>query len=89
MKKRYALVGTGGRGVYMYAKPIVEKYGAQAELVAMCDVNRKRLELANSIIKRNRKRTKYSKHASLLEKSSSNSNRFCENAGSVLAFDIY
>ena len=53
MKKRYALVGTGGRGVHMYAKPIVEKYGAQAELVAMCDVNPKRLELANNIIKRN------------------------------------
>ena len=51
-KKRYALVGTGGRGVCMYAKPIVGKYKKQAELVAICDVNRKRLELANSIIKR-------------------------------------
>ncbi|MBU0478664.1 Gfo/Idh/MocA family oxidoreductase [bacterium] len=52
MKKRYALVGTGGRGVAMFARPIVEKYKKQAELVAMCDVNPKRLELANSIIKR-------------------------------------
>jgi len=52
MKKRYALVGTGGRGVGMYARRIVEKYGAQAKLVAMCDVNPKRLKLANSIIKR-------------------------------------
>jgi len=53
MKKKYALVGTGGRGVYMYAKPIIEKYKNQAELVAMCDANPKRLEVANRIIKRN------------------------------------
>ena len=53
MKKRYALVGTGGRGVGMFAKPIVGKYKKQAELVAMCDLNPKRLKLANSIIKRN------------------------------------
>lgn len=52
MKKRYALVGTGGRGVYMYAKPIVERYGDWAELVAMCDINPKRLELAGNIIRR-------------------------------------
>ena len=52
MKKRYALVGTGSRGVYMYAKPIIEKYKNQAELVAMCDTNPKRLELANKIIRR-------------------------------------
>lgn len=53
MKKRYALVGTGGRGVYMYAKTIVENYRDNAELVAMCDANPKRLKLANNIIKQN------------------------------------
>jgi len=53
MKKRYALVGTGGRGVGMFARPVVEKYGDIAELVAICDLNPKRLELTNSIIKCN------------------------------------
>ncbi|MBL7170792.1 MAG: Gfo/Idh/MocA family oxidoreductase [Candidatus Omnitrophica bacterium] len=52
MKKKYALVGTGGRGVHMYAKPIVERYKDNAELVAMCDINPKRLKLANKEIKR-------------------------------------
>jgi len=53
MKKRYALIGTGNRGHYMFAKPIVRKYKKQAELVAICDANPKRLELTNNIIKRN------------------------------------
>jgi predicted dehydrogenase len=53
MKKRYVLVGTGQRGVGMFAAPIVEKYKDIAELVAMCDANLKRLKLANSILKRN------------------------------------
>lgn len=52
MKKKYALVGTGGRGVHMFARPITEKYKDQAELVAMCDVNPARLKLANNIIGR-------------------------------------
>ena len=52
MKKKYALVGTGGRGTLMYARMIVEKYKKEAELVAMCDANPKRLELAKNSVKR-------------------------------------
>ncbi len=37
--KRYALVGTGGRGLGMFAKPLSERFGGTAELVALCDPN--------------------------------------------------
>jgi len=42
--KRYALVGCGVRGISMYARPIVKHYGDVAELVALCDTNRTRME---------------------------------------------
>lgn len=37
-KKRYAIVGTGGRAV-MYQKAVCETYATTTELVAVCDIN--------------------------------------------------
>lgn len=45
-KKRYALVGTGFRGMTMFARPIVRDYAAQAELVGVFDTNPKRMDCA-------------------------------------------
>lgn len=44
-KKRYVQVGTGGRSV-MFQSALVEKHAAHGELVALCDRNRGRVELA-------------------------------------------
>ena len=49
-KKRYALIGTGIRGSSSWAKPIIATYGQHAELVALCDINRKRMNYAKSYI---------------------------------------
>ncbi len=45
-KKRYAQVGIGGRSA-MYTKAICQRYADRAELVALCDVNLKRVALRN------------------------------------------
>jgi predicted dehydrogenase len=45
-KKRYAQVGIGGRSG-MYTAAITGKYAEAAELVALCDVNQGRMDLAN------------------------------------------
>ena len=42
-RKRYAMVGTGGRTV-MFLDPLVTRFKADGELVGLCDVNRGRLE---------------------------------------------
>lgn len=42
MVKRYAIVGTGARGYFMFAKAIVERFSDRALLVGMCDSNLKR-----------------------------------------------
>jgi len=47
MKKRFALVGCGGRGLGMFAMPIVRKYPAVAELVGICDTNTGRMAHLN------------------------------------------
>ena len=49
-KKRYALVGTGIRGSSSWAKPIVANYQQYAELVALCDINRNRMNYAKGYI---------------------------------------
>lgn len=41
--KRYALVGTGGRGLGMFARPLSEDFPETAELAALCDTNPIRL----------------------------------------------
>ena len=41
--KRWALVGTGSRGLSMFAKPLCKDLPGTAALVALCDVNGRRL----------------------------------------------
>lgn len=40
--KKYAIIGTGGRGYLMYGKAIVERFSDVAQLVGLCDPNPKR-----------------------------------------------
>lgn len=49
-KKRYAQVGIGGRA-RMYYSAIVDTFKETSELVAFCDINRTRMEYANSVLK--------------------------------------
>ena len=46
MKKRYALVGTGGRSV-LYVDALVDRYRAEADLVALCDLSQVRMDWHN------------------------------------------
>lgn len=46
--KKYALVGTGFRGILAYATPMVKEYPDCVDLAAVCDVNIKRAELVSS-----------------------------------------
>ena len=46
MKKRYALIGTGGRARFFYGA-LAEKYRETSELVAFCDTNQTRMDYAN------------------------------------------
>lgn len=48
MKKRYCLVGLGGRGPSMFGRPLVRDYTDVAELVGLCDINPARLKLAQA-----------------------------------------
>lgn len=48
-KKRYAQVGLGGRA-RMFYKAIAESFSETSELVAICDINRTRLEYANEVL---------------------------------------
>jgi predicted dehydrogenase len=49
-KKRYVLVGTGGRSS-MFLKAIVEDYKETAELMALCDSNQTRMDYYNKTLK--------------------------------------
>lgn len=51
--KKYVLVGTSGRGLFMFAKPIVEQFGEYAQIVGMFDVNRTRMKYLNDVLKTN------------------------------------
>lgn len=46
MSTRYALVGTGSRGLSMFARPLLRDLTDCAELVALCDLNPLRLQYA-------------------------------------------
>ena len=46
-KKRYALVGTGGRAAFFY-NAITTRYSTTSTLVAFCDTNQTRMNYANS-----------------------------------------
>jgi predicted dehydrogenase len=49
-RRRYAIVGTGVRGVGMWGRPLVERYGDVLEFVALADVNPLRVEAARKQI---------------------------------------
>jgi len=49
-KRRYAIVGTGVRGIGMWGRPLVSKYGDVLEFVGLCDVNPLRVEAAKKAI---------------------------------------
>lgn len=51
-KKRYVMVGMGGRGLGMFATHLEDTYKDVAELVAICDINPKRLEYAQEVLGR-------------------------------------
>lgn len=46
MKKKYVVVGTGGRCV-MFIDPIMDKYREESELVGLCDISLTRMEYHN------------------------------------------
>ncbi|MBQ3668735.1 MAG: Gfo/Idh/MocA family oxidoreductase [Clostridia bacterium] len=51
--KRYCLVGTGWRGMFSYATPIVREYADVATLLAVCDINPKRAAYLNEYLHTN------------------------------------
>lgn len=52
MKTRYAQVGTGGRARFFY-QAVASTFSETSEIVAFCDINRKRLEYARDNLKNN------------------------------------
>ena len=46
LKKRYAIVGLGYRGTYMFLEPMNKNHSDVVELVALCDINQERAVLA-------------------------------------------
>ncbi len=50
-KKRYAIVGCGGRGIYMFAVPLTGKFYDVAELAGICDVNTRRMDFLKEQVK--------------------------------------
>jgi predicted dehydrogenase len=49
-RRRYAIVGTGVRGVGMWGRPLVQRYADVLEFVGLCDVNPLRAEAARKQI---------------------------------------
>jgi predicted dehydrogenase len=49
-KRRYAIVGTGVRGIGMWGRPLVARYGDVLDFVGLCDINGKRAQLAQQAI---------------------------------------
>ncbi len=49
-RTRLAIVGTGARGIGMWGAPVVRDYGDYIEMVGLCDINPKRVEVARSLI---------------------------------------
>src|SRR5690625_868924 len=50
MKKRYVLVGPGGRAEFFYGA-MVRDFQDTCELTAFCDVNQTRMDYANKLLK--------------------------------------
>jgi predicted dehydrogenase len=49
-KKRYAIVGTGVRGIGMWGRPLAQRYADVLDFVGLCDVNPLRAETAKKSI---------------------------------------
>jgi len=49
-KTKIALVGTGGRGTYTWGKPVIETYKDYVEMIALCDINPKRMAASKSVL---------------------------------------
>ncbi len=48
--KRYVLVGTGSRGLGMFARPLINDFADTAELVGLFDTNSARMKAVNKIL---------------------------------------
>jgi predicted dehydrogenase len=49
-RKRYVLAGTGGRGIWMFGKPLLNQFTKYTELVGLFDHNELRAKAANGIL---------------------------------------
>jgi predicted dehydrogenase len=49
-KRRYAIVGTGERGLSMWGKSLLQKYPDLIEFVGLCDINPKRVAVAKKTL---------------------------------------
>ena len=49
-KRRYAIVGTGSRGLGMWGRGLQQKWGDAIEFVGLCDINPKRAEIAKQAL---------------------------------------
>ena len=50
VKIRLAMVGTGVRGTYVWGLPVIEAYKDLVEMVALCDINPKRMAASKKIL---------------------------------------
>ena len=50
IKTKLALVGTGDRGTFNWGKPVIEAYKDYIEMVALCDINPKRMAASKAIL---------------------------------------
>lgn len=51
-KKRFAIVGVSGRGIYMYAVPMQKEFSDTAELAALCDISQVHMDYCNKQLPR-------------------------------------
>ena len=49
-RRRYAIVGTGERGLGMWGRALKERYADVLEFVGLCDINPKRVEIAKQAL---------------------------------------
>lgn len=49
-KTKLAMVGTGVRGIYSWGIPVIKSYHDHVEMVALCDINSKRVEVAKEMM---------------------------------------
>ncbi len=50
VKKRVAIIGTGNRGTRTWGVPVVKELSNYVEFVGLCDINRKRIEVAKKMM---------------------------------------